>query len=91
MSFLEPPVLVPGLTDPCSIRLLFGDPPPPPTAEVIYGSPLTWQVSDVLWCSLLAVNLILETAVTRRVFSTSRVDFSMPSLSTAPSPSSHVI
>ena len=57
----------------------------------VFSVRVTWQVSVVLWCSLAAVNLILETAVTRRVFSTSRVDFSIPSLSTPPSPSSHVI
>ena len=41
-DFWTPPVIssYTEFTQPRSFRLLFGDPLPPPTAEVLYGSPL---------------------------------------------------
>ena len=50
-----------------------------------------WQVSVVLWWAFLAVNLRMEMAVSLFVFSTSSVSLVMPSVITAPLPSSHVI
>ena len=40
-----PPLSAPQISCFCSSRLLFGDPPPPTTADVIYGSPLMVNIN----------------------------------------------
>uniref|UniRef100_A0A8W7P211 Uncharacterized protein n=1 Tax=Anopheles coluzzii TaxID=1518534 RepID=A0A8W7P211_ANOCL len=50
-----------------------------------------WQVKDVLWCSFFGVSFRIDLAVKRRVSPIGSFTYSMPLVSTVPSPSIQVI